>query len=549
MRNRILLFLCVFAGLLQTATAQPLFLPTTLNTIKRDVPVAFAEYKGAYYFAGTQWPTQAGEASHGFCYRTDSAGNVLQTFQLNGTDSLRAYRFEAVYPHNDQIFILASVSDTFKNRPFLWPAYYNNVLQSGFDFNKLLLIRLDNTLAVRRVDTLKYDTDSTDLLNLRTVMINGKLFAAYTGLRPFTTSQPYYNTRSFITVYDLNNSGLTHQPIDSAFLTGAVPQTATWTYGNEKNGVLSLTRTGEDQLLMGCYLSPFGALHGFQEALQIDTNLTITRLPLTGNYSFQPAGLCISQDYLELWKPTATSSYFTGPIIYRCDSNLLPFRTPMTIGRLDSATHTIIASPAPPHHPTRYRDENYWQASKNPMTLLRDRAHFIVTCDAWTRDLSSQIDTARIRIAKYDTSLNLIWSRDFGRPYSFFTTAGVHELSNHKLMVISAADDAIAGGTTELHCFIIDPNGTPLNTFTVATTAPNGVKIYPNPAQNEIRVSLPDGQANATYILTDMSGRTVQEGTLISGNPVSVSALPAANYLFRIQTADQKTYSGVFTKQ
>lgn len=536
MRTRILLFLCVFAGLLQTATAQPLFLPATLNTAKEDVPVAFAEHRGAYYFAGTQWPTQPGEAFHGFCYRTDSAGNVLQTFQLNGTDSLRAYRFEAVYAHNDQIFILAAVSDTFVHRSF----------QSRFDFNKILLIRLDNTLAVRRVDTLKYDTDSTNLLNLKTVMINGKLFAAYTGLRPFTTSQPYYNTRSFVTVYDLNNSGMTHQSIDSTFLVPANP--SLWSY-SDRTSVSSLTRTGDNQLLIGCFSVPQGGFEEFPLVLQVDTNLNITHLPFATNYSLQPAGLCISQDYLELWKPTATSSYFTGPIIYRCDSNLLPFRTPMAIGRLDSATHTITASPAPPHHPTRYRDENYWQASKNPMTLLRDRAHFIVTCDAWTRDLSSQIDTARIRIAKYDTSLNLIWSRDFGRPYSFFTTAGVHELSNHKLMVISAADDDIAGGTTELHCFIIDPNGTPLNTFTVATTAPNGVKIYPNPAQNEIRASLPDGQANATYILTDMSGRTVQEGTLISGNPVSVSALPAANYLFRIQTADQKTYSGIFTKQ
>ncbi len=548
MHSRIVLLLLLMAGWAQSAFAQNLFLPTSLNTAQQDIPTAFLEHKGSYYFAGTQWPLYGGEASSGFCYQTDASGNVLHTLRLAGVDSLRGYRFEAIYAFQDELFILAATA-SYDENAVSWsgPAFIGTSYE-GYDYNKLLLIRLNKNLQVRGVDTLLYDTDTSDLLALKTVFMDGKIYAAYSGLRsPDMNPQNLYHPRAFLTVYDLATGAKRHQPIDSAFL---APVSATYgmVWGNS-NEVLSLTRTGDKQLLFGCNVVPYSGFEGRQLMLQMDTSLTVTYLPFYGSYTFQPAGLDISQEtyqYTELWKPTATSSYFLGPLFFSSDTSLFATRSPMAIGRLQQAGNRIVVSASVPKHPSRA--ETYLSASNHAMTLLGDQKHFVMACRAFG-DFTSGFDSARIRIAKYDTSLNLIWNRDFGRPYGSYRVAGMHELSSNKLMVIASLEDRIAGGTADLHCFILEPDGTPLRTFTVPTTAWNSVKVYPNPAQSEIRFELPTGQSTATYTLTDLAGRTVAAGTLLSGNAVPVSALPSASYLFRIQTPDQKVYSGLFTKE
>lgn len=548
MSARILFSFFLLLALLPTAAAQKLFLPSSLNTSKNDHPMAFAEANGAYFFAGTYWPTQSAEASSGFCYKTDTSGRLLHSFSLRGLDSTVAYTFDAIHSFRNQIFIVATAA-VFENEPPLMPAtpgygygaFYG--ASSGYYYNRVLFLTLDENLGLQRTDTLKYDTDTASIMALRTVMMGDKIYAAYSGLRKFTQANPGWTPRAFLSVYNTQSHNLIHQPIDSAYLHPVCPNSVACSAND--NTIVSLSRTGEDRLLVTGLFKPRNHMREDLDVLEIDTNLVITHLPITTVVPLWKQGTSVPEAYMEMWKPTATSSYFAGPVF-------LKFSPPSgrqviyTLARLDAASRMLQTGQPIPVDST----VSQYPALKTPITLLRDRKHFILAFNAFTYQSNGQRDSSRIRIAKYDTSLNLLWSRTFGNLHYSFVPFGVQELPNGKLMVLSAVqDDFSAGASSDLFCFIIEEDGTPASTFTVAAPGKNDVKIYPNPARNEVRFELPTGQINAIYTITDLNGRIVASGAAISGNPVSVSTLPPAHYLFRVQTADQKVHTGLFTKQ
>jgi hypothetical protein len=63
-------------------------------------------------------------------------------------------------------------------------------------------------------------------------------------------------------------------------------------------------------------------------------------------------------------------------------------------------------------------------------------------------------------------------------------------------------------------------------------------KVYPNPAQNEVNVTLPEP---AWCTITDMSGKTVQNTYLQTGtSTIDVSVLPKGMYLMRLQGKNER---------
>ena len=64
--------------------------------------------------------------------------------------------------------------------------------------------------------------------------------------------------------------------------------------------------------------------------------------------------------------------------------------------------------------------------------------------------------------------------------------------------------------------------------------------IYPNPASNNLTISVSNELINATYTLTDLSGKTIAKNTITSGQTqIDLSELNQGQYILTIQNADQ----------
>jgi hypothetical protein len=71
---------------------------------------------------------------------------------------------------------------------------------------------------------------------------------------------------------------------------------------------------------------------------------------------------------------------------------------------------------------------------------------------------------------------------------------------------------------------------------TVANT--NGISLFPNPAQNIVRVS--GISSDVAYRVTDMSGKTVLNGTTAKSS-IDISQLATGTYALELQNGEQKT--------
>ena len=70
---------------------------------------------------------------------------------------------------------------------------------------------------------------------------------------------------------------------------------------------------------------------------------------------------------------------------------------------------------------------------------------------------------------------------------------------------------------------------------------PMTVNVYPNPAQDWVHIAIAENDLQLQYILTDMQGRTLKQGTPNEGETsLDISALPAGTYMLNIQSTDKK---------
>ena len=73
-------------------------------------------------------------------------------------------------------------------------------------------------------------------------------------------------------------------------------------------------------------------------------------------------------------------------------------------------------------------------------------------------------------------------------------------------------------------------------------------KVFPNPTSNQVNLDLSDDFAGKDYILVNIQGQTVSEGTLVSGkNSISVSELNSGLYMIKLK--DNARASIKFVKQ
>jgi hypothetical protein len=90
----------------------------------------------------------------------------------------------------------------------------------------------------------------------------------------------------------------------------------------------------------------------------------------------------------------------------------------------------------------------------------------------------------------------------------------------------------------------VDKNGefdyTEVKSVKVPTLAPLIVKSYPNPMVNKLSINLGNDTSAATYLLSDISGKTILKGSFNTAYEVNVAQLPRGVYILNVQSGSQK---------
>lgn len=94
------------------------------------------------------------------------------------------------------------------------------------------------------------------------------------------------------------------------------------------------------------------------------------------------------------------------------------------------------------------------------------------------------------------------------------------------------------------HFRLLDLEGSPCDTLGISAVRPEpgqgaGISIYPNPAQNQVTLSLMQ-PVEARWVLADMTGRTWREGSIAEGQNsavISIGSLPSGVYVCIVRTA------------
>lgn len=518
----LLICIIVLSGLV--SSGQNLLLSPAENTHQGDFFNGFAEHNNRFYLCGTQGYGQNQQSQDpvvGFCLQTDRSGTVIRRFNPAGFFSTPYVTVEAVGIWKDSVYLTGAYG-------------YYDPIDNAVHFNKIFVMQLDTNFNANRLDTFSYGQHFTaNIRFIKTLFLSDVIVMAYS-----SSLYQYYNrpNYSYLTLYDYHGTRKSHQPVDSVFL-NSPPKTSLneivgASYHTDGSFLINFTN---NKPIPG---TPFAEFSGVTAL--IDTSLNI--LSMVDSLEYRPSnppnntvGVFYNQNLVH---PNGT--YFLGPS-FSYNSILR-----LGLAKLNPSLDTVLPGPYLPL--VANQDSVSSPAFKNALTLLRNQKEIVLLGNnSFTRH--HQQSPSTIRVAKYDTSLNLLWHRTFGKANTSFIASGIYELQNGNLMIQASAFDYTGNTSYDFYAFILDSTGTPLSTFTLPNPSPNTVTAYPNPATGEIRFELPAGAAQAAYLLTDLQGKTVLSGTYFSGNSVPVSALPPATYLYKIRTADGVWHSGLVQKQ
>jgi N-acetylneuraminic acid mutarotase len=77
-----------------------------------------------------------------------------------------------------------------------------------------------------------------------------------------------------------------------------------------------------------------------------------------------------------------------------------------------------------------------------------------------------------------------------------------------------------------------------------------GLKVYPNPANGTLNITIGNGSASTgTVVLFNLVGRQLIATNWLKGSPVDISLLPAGNYLVRLETKENVYYDKIVVQK
>lgn len=92
--------------------------------------------------------------------------------------------------------------------------------------------------------------------------------------------------------------------------------------------------------------------------------------------------------------------------------------------------------------------------------------------------------------------------------------------------------------------FAVNPSNFSIRkTLAVSNNNVKSFAIFPNPAKNEVNVSLKNKSENGIYIIYDATGRMVKKGNLATDGKISLEKISSGNYILSVELKNGEKFS------
>ena len=157
-----------------------------------------------------------------------------------------------------------------------------------------------------------------------------------------------------------------------------------------------------------------------------------------------------------------------------------------------------------------------------------------------------------ILVCRYDTALNLKWSRFLGGDGFNYVPWTISTAENGSCMVLCARRnlDTLATVLQESFIFKFDTLGTVTSVINVSNPTKFSALVFPNPSINTFTFWMQNASANTTLVIYDLHGKLLHTKLLVNGsNVVDMSNLSSGQYYYSIISQKGEKLSGKLLKQ
>lgn len=336
------------------------------------------------------------------------------------------------------------------------------------------------------------------------------------------------NHKSKVYFYEVDISGnlLKHKYLDTSNA-GSVP----WSY--------SIVERNDS---MGYLIINEATTEGF---LHLDTNFIIKRIGKEYlNYDLMKNVFSFGLSYLiSIDNSHVLQSYFRGYknkywhwiVKYKDDMTFQKY----AITEAEPDTLADFAHRPGYNHPLSYDNKNH-----------------IIYCLTNTRTDHQGVtyfNSNFVQVSKYDTALNLIWTRFFGGYDYYYFANSIFTVENKQCMVLANRTnmDTSAVVQTETFIFKLDSLGTITSIINVSNPTQADVYVYPNPASHTLHFVMQNIAQGTHIALYNINGTQVAKTVkgIDNHSEIPISHLPVGIYTYRIFNNKNEILSGKWIKQ
>ncbi|NCA86554.1 MAG: T9SS type A sorting domain-containing protein [Clostridia bacterium] len=199
-------------------------------------------------------------------------------------------------------------------------------------------------------------------------------------------------------------------------------------------------------------------------------------------------------------------------------------------------------------------DSSAGPAYRHSLEMLPDGNLIFCCTDNIVLELGPQPYPTRISLFKLTPDLKVLWHRFLGTEDAKYDAYVMRTTPNEEIVILGAyslapppnnwVDQDILFIKTDKHGLITGTNDA---LHEISSTE---AIVFPNPAHDVVYVEYSLAYASATFMLTDISGKTMLEKTLVANKAnIDISSLPAGTYVYRIANADGLNESGKIVKK
>lgn len=189
------------------------------------------------------------------------------------------------------------------------------------------------------------------------------------------------------------------------------------------------------------------------------------------------------------------------------------------------------------------KDEEYWLRTAYFNSVKLPDSSFLVfgIVNASENYMPLSPIDSKFVLCKFDSKGNLIWRKEYGEEGQYYHASEIVASADGRIALVGFTYEYNNSGFAYPYALILDYNGNPLDTLSRSEIVrnDNGLKLYPNPANNFIEVS-GQQETGIEIELKDAQGRSVMDHIIQPRDRIDIRYFKSGLYFYTLKLGERQ---------